>query len=108
MVKAITLIKRKAGISREEFVKHYEEVHAPLALKHFSFRRYVRNHIIPSGVEEPAFDCITEVWFDDMAKYHVGINFWQSEAGQVIRDDEESFMDRSKMVYFLVEEKVSP
>jgi len=34
MVKTIALIKRKPGLSREEFIRHYEEVHAPLALKH--------------------------------------------------------------------------
>jgi hypothetical protein len=59
MVKVIALIRRKPGLSREGFLKHYEEVHAPLALKHFpTFKRYVRNHIItPPGAEEP------EIWF---------------------------------------------
>ena len=107
MLKSITLIKRKSGISREEFVKHYEEVHVPLALKHFSFKKYVRNHIIPSGVEEPEFDCITEIWFDNMAEYRAGISFWQSETGHALRQDEHAFMDRSKTIYYLVEENVS-
>jgi uncharacterized protein (TIGR02118 family) len=67
MIKSITLIKRKPGLSREEFIKYYEEVHVPLSLKHFpTFRRYVRNYVVaPFGTEEPDFDCIMEVWFDD-------------------------------------------
>ena len=68
MVKAIALIKRKPGLSREEFVKHYEEVHAPLILGLLTtIKRYARNHIIvPAGAEEPEFDCVTELWYDDM------------------------------------------
>jgi len=109
VVKTIELIRRKTGLSREEFSKHYEKVHVPLAVKYFpTIKRYVRNHIITlPGAEEPEFDCITEIWFDDMEGAQAVFDFWKSEAGQVIRDDEESFMDRSKIVFFLVEEKVS-
>ena len=109
MIKMVSLIRRKPGLSREEFVKHYEEVHAPLALKCFpTFKRYVRNHIIiPAGGEEPEFDCITELWYDDMQGHQAVIDFYQSEAGQPIRDDEVAFMDNSKTMSFFVEEKVS-
>lgn len=107
MVKSVTLIKRKPGISRDEFIWHYEEVHVPLALKHFSFDRYVRNHIIPPGIEETKFDCITEIWFKNWADYHACISFWQSETGHDLRVDEHTFIDRDKSVYFLVEEKAT-
>ena len=95
--------------SREEFLKHYEEVHAPLALKHLpSIKRYVRNYVVTRpGVEEPGFDCITEIWFDNMEGLQSAMHFWKSEAGQVIRDDEGIFMDRGKLVTLLVEEKAS-
>jgi len=107
MVKSVTLIKRKPGISRDEFIKHYEEVHVPLVLRHFSFKRYVRNHIIPPGVEEAQFDCITEIWYENWAECHACTKFWQSENGHELRADELIFMDRCKSVYFLVEEKTT-
>ena len=109
MIKAIALTKRKPGLSLEEFSRHYEEVHVPLALKYFpAIKRYVRNYVItPPGVEGPEFDCISEYWYGNIEEQQAAINFWQSEAGQVIRDDEESFMDRRKTVFFLVEEKVT-
>ena len=110
MIKSIGLFKRKPGLSQEEFAKHYEEVHAPLALKYFStlFKRYVRNHVItPPGAEEPEFDCVTEIWFESMEDMKTVADFWQSEAGEVIRRDEETFMDRDKLISFIVEEKVS-
>lgn len=109
MVKAIALVKRKPGLSRDEFVKHYEEVHAPLALRHLpAVERYVRNHITSSlGSGEPEFDCVTELWFTDMEGYKAMWHFWSSDAGRVIRDNEDSFLDRSKSLFFLVDEKVS-
>jgi uncharacterized protein (TIGR02118 family) len=109
MVKVIALIKRKPGLSREDFRRHYEEVHAPLILKHSAgLKKYVRNHIIvPAGTEEPEFDCITELWYDSMEDYKASIAVWRTEAGQVIRDDEDSFLDRSKLAFFIVEENVS-
>ena len=109
MVKTIALIKRKAGISREEFVRHYEEVHAPLALKHLPMiRKYVRNHIFENpGAEGPGFDCITELWLDSNEDVKDLLNFVQSEEGQVIRDDEEKFLDRENTKFIMVEEKIS-
>ena len=108
MIKGMSLIKRKPGLSQEEFSRHYEEVHVPLALRHFPFKRYVRNYVItPPGIEEPDFDCITEVWFDTMEDCQAAAEFSVSEAYRVISEDEDRFMDRSKIVAFLVEEKLS-
>ena len=109
MVKAVALITRKSGISREEFAKHYEEVHAPLALKHLPMiKRYLRNHVIDiPGAEGPDFDCVTEFWLDSMEDTLRVVEFLQSDAGQVIRDDEQKFLDSEKTVFFLADEKVS-
>jgi hypothetical protein len=35
------------------------------------------------------------------------VDLWGSEAGQAIREDEETFMDRAKTVSFLVEERAT-
>jgi len=109
MIKAIALIKRKSDITREEFAKHYEEVHAPLALQHLPMiKRYVRNHVVDvAGMEGPDFDCMTELWFDTLEDAVKVIEFVQSDAGQVIRDDEQRFLDSDKTISFLVDEKVS-
>ena len=109
MVKTIVFIKRKSNITREEFAKHYEEVHAPLALKRLPMiKRYVRNHVVDiAGMEGPDFDCMTELWFDTLEDAAKVIEFVQSDAGQVIRDDEQKFLDSEKTVSFLVDERVS-
>ncbi|MBT4512487.1 MAG: EthD domain-containing protein [Chloroflexi bacterium] len=108
MVKAVALLKRKPGISWEEFIEHYEKVHAPLILKHSTgVIKYVRNFVVSDGITEPDFDCITELWYEDMEAFQSTISVWETEAGDVIIDDEETFLDRSKIEFFLVDERLS-
>jgi uncharacterized protein (TIGR02118 family) len=109
MIKGMSLVKRKPGLTLEQFARHYEEAHAPLALKHFPFKRYVRNYVSKSDdAEEPWFDCVTEVWFETMEDCQAAAEFTVSEAYKVIAEDEERFMDRSKIVAFIVDEKATP
>jgi uncharacterized protein (TIGR02118 family) len=108
MIKAMSFITRKPGLSREEFIGHYEEAHAPLAMKHFPFRRYVRNYVMEGQAEELGFDCVTEVWFETMEDCQAAAEFSACEDYKVISDDEERFMDRGKIVAFLVDERESP
>lgn len=79
-------LKRKAGLSREEFDHHCAGIHAEsvLALGRVvpTLRRYVQDRGLvepPPGYE---FDCISELWFDDIdgairfmndARYRQGI-----------------------------------
>ena len=73
MIKTIGLLTRKDGWTHEQFMKHWVEVHAPLAHAVHGLRRYVQNHIkgertrtdIPAT--EVAIDGIAELWFDDQA-----------------------------------------
>ena len=112
MIKSIALISKKPGLSQEEFIKHYEEVHAPLALKHLpTFRKYVRNYIIAfPGTPEPDFDCVTEFWFDDIEgamAVQEALGDYKTEIGKIFLADEEKFQDRGKTRTFLVDERVS-
>jgi hypothetical protein len=45
MIKVITLLKRKPGLSLDEFYRYWREQHAQLALKdHPEVLKYVQNH----------------------------------------------------------------
>jgi uncharacterized protein (TIGR02118 family) len=108
MVKAMSLITRKPGLTQEDFARHYEQVHVPLAMQYFPFKKYMRNYVIKSpDAGEPEFDCITEVWFETMEDCQAAAEFSVSEAYSVIAEDEERFMDRSRIVAFLVEENAT-
>ena len=109
MLKTIALLKRNTGLSPEQFRKHYEEVHAPLARKLFPFmRKYVRNFVTaapfaPAG-KEPRYDCITEEWFDDMDAFKHMMDIYRSENGRPLREDEKELFDMTRLEYVFVEE----
>jgi len=46
MIKVLGLLTRKDGITHEQFVKHWLEIHAPLAHAVPGIRRYVQSHIL--------------------------------------------------------------
>jgi uncharacterized protein (TIGR02118 family) len=111
MIKAISMHKRKPGMSIEEFRKHYEEIHVPLGLKYFpALKEYRRNYVVhPPGGKELDFDVITEYWYGSMEDYQAAMAFWKGnpDAAKEIHNDELSFRDESKTVVFLVEEMIS-
>lgn len=105
MIKFISLIKRKPGVSREEFMRYYEDVHAPQGFKLFGMKKYVRNYVVaPSGASEPDFDCLTEFWYETVEDARAALRLSGSPGCQ---SDESNFMDVDKLVYFQVEERVS-
>ena len=73
MIKTVGLLTRKSGWTHEQFMKHWVEIHAPLALAVPGLRRYVQNHIsgerTRADIETTAVevDGIAELWFDDEA-----------------------------------------
>jgi uncharacterized protein (TIGR02118 family) len=73
MIKVVGLLTRKDGISHEEFVRHWFDVHGPLALSVPGIRRYVQSHIVGTRTRpdipetEVEVDGIAELWYDDEA-----------------------------------------
>ena len=46
MIKSVTLLTRKPGLTHEQFMRHWVEIHAPLALRVPGIRRYVQTHLL--------------------------------------------------------------
>src|ERR1700758_5087651 len=73
MIKSVSLLTRKAGLSHEQFVKHWLEGHAPLAPAVPGLRRYVQAPIVGERTRPgiPATDVevdgVAETWYDDLA-----------------------------------------
>ena len=71
MIKSLSLLTRKAGLTHEEFMRHWVEVHAPLAHAVPGVRRYVQSHILDERTRPDipttavAVDGVAELWFDD-------------------------------------------
>jgi uncharacterized protein (TIGR02118 family) len=107
VIKSVGLLTRKDGLSHEEFVKHWSEVHAPLAHAVPGLRRYVQSHIIEERTRSdiPASDVeidgIAELWYDDRTAME------QANAtpeARRLHADGALFIGRIKS--FVVEEKV--
>ncbi|HQT78638.1 MAG: hypothetical protein B7Z80_12700 [Rhodospirillales bacterium 20-64-7] len=75
MIKVLSLLTRKAGLTHEDFVRHWYDVHGPLALGVPGIRRYVQSHVTDTRTRpdipetEVAVDGIAELWFDDLAGF---------------------------------------
>jgi uncharacterized protein (TIGR02118 family) len=112
MFKVIALLSKKPGLSRNDFMEYYETKHVPLVRKLFpqiqEYRRNfldVRGAIIAAGASPPDFDVVTEFWFADRAAYEDTLaSYGSPSAGETIRQDEENFLDRSKMRFIVAEE----
>jgi uncharacterized protein (TIGR02118 family) len=106
MIKSVSLLTRRPELTHEQFVKHWVEIHAPLAHAVPGMRRYVQNHIqdtrtrpdIPETLVE--VDGIAETWFDDREAM---VRSNASPAAKRLHTDGALFIGRIKS--FIVEEK---
>lgn len=106
MIKVLSLLTRKDGLSHEQFVQHWLEVHGPLALAVPGIRRYVQSHI--SGTRsradiaesELAIDGIAELWYDDEDALHRSA---ATPKAQRLYADGATFIGRIKT--FVIDEK---
>ena len=107
LIKRASLLGRKPGISHEEFVKHWVEVHAPMARACPGIGRYTLTIINSSSTRKDvaAFDIqvdgIAELWFKDQAAFDL---YQNSPATKRLRDDGATFIGRE--IDFVTEEKV--
>lgn len=109
MVKLTCLVRRKSGMSPEEFHKYWRETHGPLVASTKSGShviRYVQHHRSLSdysGDDDPGYDGVTEQWFDSMDEYRAHIA--EPDFSRVWADVE-SFLDTEKLVFVVTEEPV--
>lgn len=110
MIKIMLLVNRKAGISREEFRSHYEEVHAPLASRHLRHLvRYVRNYVTDQFRSDFDCDVVTEFWFDYPGTWREArAVLLPQDMLDLFAIDEETFMDRASMRVLVIEQGETP
>jgi len=119
MIKVMFLVKKKSDITFEEFVKHYDEIHVPLAMRHLPhIKKHVRNYIrvdadngtvILPRANGMDFDCISEVYFDSMEGWQAtGHSNKTTNVGEILGKDQATFVDDHGIQgNFMVEEHVT-
>ncbi|MEL0138427.1 MAG: EthD domain-containing protein [Halieaceae bacterium] len=112
MIKVVTLLSKKPGMTREAFIDHYETHHRKIGEKYLSGYavKYFRRYLTPAeagayaGAALP-FDVLMEIWFPDQSTMDEAMTALMTEEAQAeIVADEERLFDRSKIKSFTVEE----
>jgi hypothetical protein len=106
-MKTLALIVRRPDLTRDEFRDHYEDVHAPLAVRTLleGTTRYVRNHLREELFGRPTFDVVSAFWYRDAAAAVGVMRRTETPAGDAIRRDELTFMDKLANTFFAVTER---
>jgi uncharacterized protein (TIGR02118 family) len=104
MVKLVYCIRRKQGLSRDEFARYWAEIHGPIGARIPGLRKLVQSHAIPvSGDDRPSdFDGMAELWFDDASAL---AQARQSLEWQLSTADEAHFVDPAGCASFVSEER---
>lgn len=107
MIKVISLVYRKKGISPRQFLSYWQEKHAPLAVQNIpGMLHYAQNHpVIGPGFEDDA-DGIVEMWFEDMDAYEEYMEWRVSDEALMMKESEDKFLDESLTRRYVVEEQV--
>jgi len=108
MIKTVSLLVRKDGSSHQDFVKHWRDIHGPLAHACPGVARYTQTDIKSSsfrtdgvGALDVSVDGIAELWFADQAALDA---FNASPATRRLREDGTKFIGRQ--ISFTTDETV--
>jgi uncharacterized protein (TIGR02118 family) len=67
--KRFGLLRKKPGLTHEQFVAHWTTVHADMAKRLPGLRRYVINVVDRERSPQFGYDGFSELWFDSVADH---------------------------------------
>ena len=106
MVRLTCLLRRKDGLSPEEFHAYWRDVHGPLVASTRSGSHVVRYEQHPrplddySGADDPGFDGVTVQWFESMDEYRAHM---AEEDFGVVWADITTFLDVDRLEFVVTE-----
>lgn len=113
MIKVIGLMKRREGMSTQEFRDYYENHHRLLGeqfVGQFACK-YVRKYLSPMaddtyGLErEPAFDCVMELWYPSQAAYDAAMAVLAEPENVKINGEDMERLFNLELCEFLIAEE---
>jgi len=118
MIHLVFCLRRLPHLSREQFQRYWREQHGPLVRAQapaLGIRRYVQAHTIEHPIAEAAaavrgapepYDGVAELWFDDAEMLTCVQTAEGAEAGRLLLEDEQRFVDLARSPIFLAKDDV--
>jgi uncharacterized protein (TIGR02118 family) len=107
VVKLISMFKRKAELSPEEFHRYWREVHGPLVASTKSGRhalRYEQNHRPLEDYARGAtmdFDGVTEQWFSSIDDFYASL---REDDYPLVDEDMRKFIDVPSLLWVMTDD----
>lgn len=96
MIKMVALVNKKKDMDKEDFVRYWLDIHAPLEKKWPGLKRYVISTTVKVlGGEGLEYDGVAELWFEDEDALNVAL---ASKERAVSREDFLKFVDNAKVI----------
>lgn len=120
MIKLVFTVRRRDGMTREEFQRYWRHEHAQLVKLHaetLRIRRYVQTHARDTdldgalsaarGSEVHQYDGVAELWWDSLDDLREASTSAEGlAAGSALLEDERLFIDLASSPIWLGEENV--
>jgi uncharacterized protein (TIGR02118 family) len=120
MIKLVFILRRREGMTREEFQRYWREKHAPLVQQHAAtlhIRRYIQVHLretdldeaiaAPRGSQPHFYDGVAELWWDSLEDLSAVFSTDAAQAAaQELLEDEQRFIDLPRSPLWLGEANV--
>ncbi|HEU0201419.1 MAG TPA: EthD family reductase [Burkholderiaceae bacterium] len=102
MIVRMGLLRKKVGLTPEQFRKHWRGTHGPIAARLPGLRRYHQNPVVDSaqrGIDyrrgSLVIDGFSQLWFDDLESMHRSL---QSDAVAPLAADEANLIEDIRIV----------
>ena len=106
MINAITIIKKKQGLTYEKFQNYWKNEHAEIVTRSPLVGTYVQSHPIYNDelTFEDTIDGIAEIWFEDTNAMR---SLAATKEYKDIQDDEKVFIDGSSVRLIIAEDIIT-
>lgn len=102
MLKFMVVLYRRPDFTSQQFCRHLEQIHRPLAQQLPGLKRYAQNHVVDDPKRKhPGWDAIIELYFDNRDAMEAA---WASPQGSASDADLPLFADMSRTTWSVVEE----
>jgi uncharacterized protein (TIGR02118 family) len=106
VIKLICFVRRKPGMTADEFHRYWREEHGPLVARTKSGQyalRYEQNHVVrgPATDDADGFDGVTVQWFESVDAFYASVA--EPDYAEIAADIEK-FLDTSRLEFVLTEE----